>query len=132
MVSQTLPRDAGTESKPSELRPMDATRDFAEVARVIEIAFAEELSPGSHIIMRDLHFMSTISPLLSLLGRAIPSLRDYFSGYVWESDGRVVANTTVSRADNRGTQWIISNVAVLPAYRRQGIARAMMEAAIEH
>lgn len=132
MVSRTHPREAGTLTARSQLRPMDPARDLAAIARVIEVAFSEELSPGGHLIMRDLYLLNTLSPLLWVISRAMPSLYDYLGGFVWEADGRVVGNVTLTRADGSGNQWIISNVAVLPAFRRQGIARAMVEAAVQH
>ncbi len=133
MVSRTHPPNAGTQQLlPTGLRPMDPARDLAAIARVIEVAFSEELSPGGHLVMRDLYLLNTLSPLLWVLSRAMPSLYDYLGGFVWEEDGRVVANVTLTRADNSGNQWIISNVAVLPTYRRRGIARALVEAAINH
>src|SRR5690606_14211251 len=66
------------------------------------------------------------------LSRAVPSFQDYMGGYVWVEDGRVVANITLTRADHSSTQWIISNVAVLPEYRRRGIARELVQAALDH
>lgn len=129
MVSQILPLNA--QSNP-QLRLMDPTRDLAQIAHVIEVAFADELSPGGHAIMRDLRFLNTFGPLVWFFSRAMPSLRDMFGGYVWEEKGRVVANITLTRLDNFGSNWVISNVAVLPDYRRRGIAHAMMKAAIQY
>ena len=129
MVSQILPLNA--ESQPN-LRQMDPARDLADIANVIEIAFANELSSDGHAIMRDLRLLNTFGPFVWLFSRAMPSLRDMFGGYVWEQDGQVVGNITLTRFDQLGRQWVISNVAVLPDYRRRGIARIMMKAAIQH
>jgi ribosomal protein S18 acetylase RimI-like enzyme len=131
MVSQiqSIPHDA---ELPPQLRRMDPARDMADIADVIEVAFFNELSPGGHLIMRDLRLLNTLGPLIWVVTRAIPSMRNLLGGYVWEEDGRVIANTTLTRADERGRHWVVSNVAVLPEYRRRGIARAMMEATIEY
>jgi ribosomal protein S18 acetylase RimI-like enzyme len=51
-------------------------------------------------------------------------------GYVWEEGGRIVGNVSLLRAKTRG-RYLIANVAVHPDYRRQGIARALMEATME-
>jgi GNAT superfamily N-acetyltransferase len=132
MVSQTLPREREKEPDPSGLRPMDPARDLGSIAHVIEVAFAEELSPGGHLVMRDLRLLNMLRPFLWVVSRAIPAIQDFFGGYVWEADGRVVGNLTVTRADGLGGQWIISNVAVLPEYRRRGIARHLMAAAMRY
>lgn len=128
MVSKTRPRES---ELPPQLRPMDPARDLGEVARVIEIAFADELSPGGHIIMREMRMLTSLGPLLRVFSRAMPSLLDVFGGYVWEVEGRVVGNITLTRADGTNAQWIISNVGVLPDFRRQGIARTMMQTVLE-
>lgn len=129
MVSQIHPLNAA--SHPN-LRQMDPTRDLADIAHVIEVAFANELSPGGHAIMRDLRMLNTFGPLVWLFSHAMPSLRDMFGGYVWVQDGKLVGNITLTRLDELGRQWVISNVAVLPDYRRRSIAYKMMQAAIYH
>jgi GNAT superfamily N-acetyltransferase len=132
MVSRTHPHEAGTQALGAGVRPMDPARDLAAIARVIEVAFSEELSPGGHLVMRDLYLLNTLSPILWVISRAMPSLYDYLGGFVWEEESRVVGNVTLTRADASGIQWIISNVAVLPAFRRKGIGRALVEASIAH
>ena len=59
-----------------------------------------------------------------------PAMQDALLGYVWEEDGKPVGLVNISR---RGTTdgWMIGNVAVLPAYRRRGIARQLTLAALD-
>jgi ribosomal protein S18 acetylase RimI-like enzyme len=59
-----------------------------------------------------------------------PFLRDTFLGFIWEEAGRAVGTILVQR---RGTtdKWLISNVGVLPEYRRRGLARQLLQAALE-
>jgi RimJ/RimL family protein N-acetyltransferase len=54
-----------------------------------------------------------------------------FTGFVWESDGRVVGNVTVNRTAGRLHRWQISNVAVLDVYRGQGIGQKLVRAALD-
>lgn len=116
----------------SGLRPLDPSRDFSQLADVIEVAFAEEMSPGAEVVMRDLRMMARMRPVFWLFSHITPStMADSFGGYVWEEDGQVVGNTTLTRLDEMGSQWIISNVAVLPDYRRRGIAKALVVAAMQ-
>lgn len=71
-----------------------------------------------------------IWPLFRLINWMSPAMRDALLGYIWEEDGKPVGLITVSR---RGTtdSWIIGNIAVLPEYRRRGIARKLVQAALE-
>jgi ribosomal protein S18 acetylase RimI-like enzyme len=53
-----------------------------------------------------------------------------FSGFVWERHGQIVGNVTISRVGGDSARWMIGNVAVEPALRRQGIARKLTVAAL--
>ena len=61
MVSQSLPRDA--DSEVGRLRPLDPSRDLGPLARLIEIAFADELAAGASTITREIQAQSLLSPL---------------------------------------------------------------------
>lgn len=71
-----------------------------------------------------------IWPLYRLIGWMSPAMRDALLGFIWEEEGQAVGLINVSR---RGTTdgWLIGNVGVLPSYRRRGIARKLVEAALE-
>lgn len=71
-----------------------------------------------------------IWPLLAPLRLVSASLRDVLRGVIWEEDGNPVGVTFVSR-QGASDCWWISSVAVLPAYRRRGIAQQMVRAAID-
>jgi ribosomal protein S18 acetylase RimI-like enzyme len=68
-------------------------------------------------------------PLFSVLFKVSPSLRDVLHGFIWEESGKPVGIVNISR-DGTSEDWIIANVGVLPEYRRHGIARKLVEAAI--
>ncbi len=68
-------------------------------------------------------------PLVRVIQALSPPLRDLFRGYIWEEDGRVVGTTIVQRRGSTSI-WIIGTVGVLPAYRRRGIARKLVEASL--
>ena len=42
----------------------------------------------------------------------------------------MVGNVTLQQGDDAGLRWRITNVAVLPEYRRRGIARTLMDETI--
>lgn len=113
------------------VRPLDPRRDLNQVADLIEDAFAGELEAGGLAALRDLRMFSHIGPLVGLMARSDPAVEDMLSGFVYISDGQVVGNVTLQRADPHGGRWQIANVAVAKPYRGRGIARMLMTAALE-
>lgn len=69
-------------------------------------------------------------PIISALSRISPSIGDVLLGLVWEEDGQAVGLVNVGR-QGTSARWYIGNVAVLPEYRRRGIARALVEGAVQ-
>ena len=69
-------------------------------------------------------------PLLAPLRLISAPMRDVLRGVIWEEGGKPVGVTFVMR-QGASDRWSISDVAVLPAYRRRGIAQGMVQAAIE-
>ncbi len=69
-------------------------------------------------------------PIFSVLWKISPSLSDVLHGFIWEENAKPVGIVNISR-EGTSDDWLISNVAVLPAYRRRGIARKLVEAAVD-
>ncbi|MBN1580716.1 MAG: GNAT family N-acetyltransferase [Anaerolineae bacterium] len=113
------------------LRPLNPGRDLGQLADLIENAFGDELSVDGARVLRDLRFLAWLGPLNFFATGAQSEDEGIFTGFVWVQDGRVVGNVTVNRPSGHARRWQISNVAVLEGYRRQGIARQLVEAAIE-
>jgi ribosomal protein S18 acetylase RimI-like enzyme len=119
---------ADRQSEFSGLRPFNPLRDIGPTVELIEISFAEDLDPQSRQMLNEMRTLSYLGgPLLWLLSKTSPMMRDLFSGYVWVEENRIVGNITIhQRWGHRG--WFISNLAVHPDHRRKGIAhRLMME-----
>ena len=111
------------------LYPVNLRRDLPAIVDLIEVCFAPTLDAGGRAALDDMRALSRTGPLLWLLARvdhSLPLLR----GFVWFEAGRLVGNVTVTPA-NFDRNWVISNVAVEPAYRRRGIARRLMTAALD-
>lgn len=125
MVAQTVHQ--GTESFRG-VRPLNAARDLRQVALLLEESFRSDLGA--------LHSWSRI-PILREVGAAListalmPVPTDNLRGFVYEDHGRIVGNVTLTLDESRERRWMISNVAVAEKYRRRGIARQMMLAAID-
>ena len=69
-------------------------------------------------------------PLVRVIQTLSPPLRDLLRGCVWEEDDQIAGATIVQRRGSTST-WVIGTVGVLPAYRRRGIARKLVEASLE-
>jgi GNAT superfamily N-acetyltransferase len=124
MVADTLKPlrvDAG-------LRPLNPARDLAQVAALMELAFGAGLDPLGQAILQEMRRLrggrlTWLAVNLTSLGQAVPP------GFVWLVEGRVVGNVSIRPADTPGG-WLIGNLAVHPEYRRRGLGRTLMDAAI--
>jgi len=129
MTIITLPYKASVHP---HLRRFDLRRDLASVADLIELCFADTLDDEGRRYIR--HMRSTAQNRGMLHLAALSPARDVapYSGFVWEEAGRVVGNLSQFSMPARGRKvYLIANVAVHPAYRQKGIARAMTDAALE-
>lgn len=117
------------------LRPLEPVRDLREVSRLIGEAFAAEMDERGRAVLRELRWMSRLSPLVWWLSQVDPDFRDAFRGFVWEvPEGRrmrVVGNANVNRAPGNRQWYIICNIVVAPEHRNQGIARQLTTAAAD-
>lgn len=116
-----------------QLRPFDIRRDLDPVANLVEICFADSLDEDGKRYVRQMHAAARNPGYLRWASAVADHSSIPLSGFVWEENGRVVGNLSLIPFLNQGRQsYLIANVAVDPKYRRQGIARALTEAAIEH
>jgi ribosomal protein S18 acetylase RimI-like enzyme len=113
------------------LRPMDPMRDLRGVADLIEEAFADDLDQSGQSALQELRWLSRIKPVLWWMVYSNPEHTDFLSGFVWEEDKKIVGNITINRSSAGSRRWLISNLAVSKKYRRRGIARGLMYAALE-
>lgn len=126
MIAHSLSRQAYT-----GLRPIEPARDLKAITDLLSLAFVEELSPETEATLREMRFMAGLSPVLTVLSQLQSSFYDVFSGFVWEEAGTIAGNVTLTPFERDRRHWLISNVAVHPGYRQRGIARRLMEAALE-
>jgi ribosomal protein S18 acetylase RimI-like enzyme len=110
------------------IRPFDPFQDLEPVVELIGVAFGYRLDPSGRATLARMRRFARAGPLLqwlwAFLGRAAMA-----PGLVWVEDGRVVGNVSLRRARGHGG-YLIGNVVVDPDWRGQGIATALMEAAI--
>jgi ribosomal protein S18 acetylase RimI-like enzyme len=124
MVAETV-RQSGSTFR--GVRPFNSTRDLGTVALLLEQAFREDLG--------FLHLWSRV-PGLRQVGAYLwaasfaPAMPESLLGFVWEEAGRIIGNVTLTPDEMRRRHWLISNVAVDEKFRRRGIARELMLAAL--
>lgn len=118
-----------TDTSPDGPQPFDPARHMRQVAELVASVFSEELDARGRTALNEMKLAGKLSPVIG--GTLTMALfNDFISGHVWMEGGQIIGNVTVQPLDQVGLRWRISNVAVLPAYRRRGIARALMLAAL--
>ena len=68
-------------------------------------------------------------PILLAMRAVSPLFRDILCGFIAEEENKPVGLINYMRQRNE-PEWFIANVTVLPAYRRRGIARKLVEATL--
>jgi ribosomal protein S18 acetylase RimI-like enzyme len=124
MVAQATSNDQSF----SGLRSINSSRDVVSVSKLVERAFADDMDASGRRAMREMRWLGTLFGWTDMFGAPGQGM---LPGFVWIEDGQVVGNATVRRLSSFGHGWMIGNVAVDPAWRRRGIARQMMQAAID-
>lgn len=107
-------------------RPFNLATDLNGVAHVLEEAFR----PDNNFPFSNVPWLREFGIALWTLNYA-PGLDMSLSGFVWIEDGQIVGNVSLSANHANSDRSYISNVAVKAEYRRQGIARAMMQTTID-
>jgi len=107
-------------------------RDLDAVAELVEIAFRDEPGRDLHQFRSELRSLRGLGLVIWGANRLNPLGGDILTGYVFEVAGRLVGCLTLSRLPGTPVRWLIANVAVHPDFRRRGIARQLVEAALAH
>ncbi len=113
---------------PDGLSAFQPRRDLAAVIELLETGFGDDLEARDRRWLSDLSALSGAGPLFAWLAWLVPPGDHAFKGFVWYDSGRLVGNASMMRSSD--DLWIIANVVTHPDFRRRGIARALMEAAI--
>ena len=115
------------------LRALDVWRDLEPLAELLERAFGERMDASGQRMLwhlrraaADPRFLRWVSQQGEVEGLPL-------SGYVWQEGERLVGNVSlVPFRRGRERLYLVANVAVHPAFRRHGVARALLRKALEH
>lgn len=110
------------------IRPFDPFRDLDPVVDLIGIAFGDRLDPVGQATLSRMRRFARGGVFLQWLWAFFGKMA-MAPGLVWVADGRVVGNVSLRHAHSR-RGYLIGNVVVHPEWRGQGIATALMQAAI--
>jgi ribosomal protein S18 acetylase RimI-like enzyme len=115
----------------SGLRPIDVSRDLVAVAELIAEAFQDDMDASGERAVRDMRTVGRWARLFGWMDRLSAPGEGLAPGFVWVEDDHIVGNISARRVGPFGRGWLIGNVAVSRTWRRRGIARSLMQAAIE-
>ncbi len=104
------------------IRPIDMSYDLPQVIDLLRLVFGDSLDGDENKLFGG----TALGGLNALAYRMHPAAVRLSNGFVWQAEGRIVGNATLltTKAWDR---YLVANVAVHPSYRRQGIARKLME-----
>ena len=115
------------------IRPLNIVRDLPEVADLVELCFHKNMDGSGRRYIQQMRDSGHDSRLLRWADGTAKSTSMPLSGYVWEKDKHIVGNISLMPFRKKGQRvFLISNVAVHPDYRRQGIARALTQMGLDH
>jgi len=123
---------AATNPSAGRMRPLNVLRDLPTVADLIELCFSSTLDHEGRSYIDQMRRNGSDKSFLSWAPRVIETVSLPLSGFVWESNGRVVGNVSlIPFFKNKQKIFLIANVATHPEFRRQGIARKLTSAALQ-
>jgi len=115
-----------------DLRPLDIRRDMDAIGELLDVAFKDEMATEGTDIRTEVRMIKRLVPVVSVMRHVSETFRHIFDGYVIEDQEQIIAMVNVSREGPRSKRWVIGNVATHPDYRRRGLARKLINRAIEY
>jgi GNAT superfamily N-acetyltransferase len=119
------------------IRPIRLPADLLPLVDLIVDSFQYPENPAWGIqtdekeqLVNGIKNLRRIWPLVRLLQLLSPPTRDILRGYLWQEDGRMAGTTIIQRRGSTDA-WVVGTVAVLPEFRRRGIARKLVEAGLD-
>jgi ribosomal protein S18 acetylase RimI-like enzyme len=120
------------------LRPLDARRDLAAVADLVELCFSDTLDPEGRNYLKQMRQAAQHASLVGWANSLYPEASLPPAGLVWVEGNpgagsqRLVGNLSLIPINLQGKRgYLIANVAVHPDFRGRGIGRNLTTAGLE-
>ncbi len=122
-----------TSEPPSGPRRARFPQDVPQITQLVELCFSAVLDFSSRKALRDVRWIAERGGAAWTLSRIIGGVSpdEWAFGSVWEEEGKIVGNATLTHRAPENGAWLISNVAVHPNFRRKGIARDLAKHAMD-
>jgi ribosomal protein S18 acetylase RimI-like enzyme len=101
-----------------------------QMAELIGLAFDGDLDASGKAMLRDMRNFGRIGWLGWLAACLLLPEAAHPRGYVWIEEARLAGNASLLRVEGFPRRRVLANVAVHPAWRRRGIARALTNACL--
>jgi ribosomal protein S18 acetylase RimI-like enzyme len=108
-------------------------QDVPQITELVELCFQDVMDYSSRRMLRDVRWIAQMGDAAWGIARLLRSVNpaEWLANLVWEEQGRIVGNVTLTRRAPEEDAWLISNVAVHPDYRHRSIARVLVSHALE-
>jgi ribosomal protein S18 acetylase RimI-like enzyme len=117
---------------PLDVRPIDIRRDLDALGELLAVAFADDATTVGSDLRAEVRMLKKLVPIVTVLRLVSETFRHVFDGFVIEDQGRFVSMVVTARPGAKSKHWRIGNVATHPDYRRRGLARRLVNRAIQH
>jgi len=113
-----------------KMRAWDFEKDHEKVIKLLDIVFEKELESKGMSAKVVFDEFKSIRPLLNFLGIFSKKYKHSMDGFVFENEeGVIVSSVTIGYSI---FHWEVAMVATHPDYRRRGLAKKLVTAAIDH
>jgi ribosomal protein S18 acetylase RimI-like enzyme len=114
------------------IRDFDVRTDLLPVSDLVELCFADRLSPDGEALLRRMRSSAHNKRFQDWAYLMAGRVSMPFTGFVWEEGDEIIGNLSLVPYRVEGKHYyMIANVAVHPDYQRKGIARALVRRALD-
>jgi ribosomal protein S18 acetylase RimI-like enzyme len=111
---------------------LDKTRDIGQMADLIDLCFGQQMDPDGKKYLNYLRNLARQNHSLVALFDDSISYSPSIDGFVCKANDRLIGNVNISPyQDGKERIIFISNVAVHPDFRNQGVAKQLIKKAID-
>ncbi len=119
-----------SEKSELKMREWDFEKDHEKVTKLLDVVFEKELQSKGLDVKVVFDEFKAMLPLMNFIGFFSKNFKHTLDGFVFENEkGEIIASVNISYSL---FYWEVAMVATHPDYRRRGLARQLVTAAIDH